>query len=190
MREPLLEPLLRKFRLKKVMPHILKGEPLLDVGCGTSATFLKAVSPHVSKAYGVDFKVNSGKIGNNIYTEQLTFSDRLPFEDDQFSTVTMLAVLEHISNEAGIINEVYRVLRPGGKLVLTVPSIWAKPVLEFLSYKLGIISEAEIRDHKRYYTRDRLRACLIRNGQFSAFFHRYFQLWMNNFCVVTKANEF
>lgn len=190
MQEPLLEPLLRRLRLRKVMPYILKGQPLLDVGCGTAATFLREISPYVNEAHGVDFKVHNGQIGTNVYTKQLTFSDRLPFEDNQFSTVTMLAVLEHISNEAGIIDEVYRVLRPGGKLVLTVPSVWAKPVLEFLSYRLGIISEAEIRDHKRYYTRARLRACLTNNGEFSVFFHRYFQLWMNNFCVVTKANEF
>lgn len=189
MREPLLEPLLRRFRLQKVMPHILRGQPLLDVGCGTSATFLRAVSPYVNEAHGVDFKVSSGQIGKNIYTKQLTFSDKLPFEDAQFSTVTMLAVLEHIANESGIIDEVYRVLRPGGKLVLTVPSIWAKPVLEFLSYRLGIISEPEIRDHKRYYTRRRLKACLTHQGKFNVFSHKYFQLWMNNFCVVTKANE-
>ena len=124
------------------MPHILKGRPLLDIGCGPSATFLRAVSPYVSEGYGVDFKVSSGKIGNNIYTQQLKFLDRLPFDDSQFSTVTMLAVLEHISDETRIIDEVYRVLQPGGKLVLTVPSFWAKPILEFLSYKLGVISEA------------------------------------------------
>ncbi|MBX2863019.1 MAG: methyltransferase domain-containing protein [Leptolyngbyaceae cyanobacterium MAG.088] len=189
-REPLLEPLLRQFRLAKVMPYVLRGQPLLDIGCGKSATFLRAMSSQVSEGYGVDFKVNSGKIGKNVYTQQLTFLDKLPFDDAQFSTVTMLAVLEHIANETDMLDEIYRVLRPGGKLVLTVPSIWAKPVLEFLSYKLGIISEAEIRDHKRYYTRERLRRCLIDNGDFTDFIHKYFQLWMNNFCVVTKPNEF
>ncbi len=189
MREPLLEPLLRRFRLLKVMPYVLKGQPLLDIGCGASATFLQAVAPHISEGHGVDFKVNNGKINDNIYTKKLTFLDRLPFDDAQFSTVTMLAVLEHISNEAGMINEVYRVLRPGGRLVLTVPSIWAQPVLEFLSYKVGIISEAEIRDHKRYYNRERLKKCLVQNGKFTNFIHRYFQVWMNNFCVVTKPNE-
>lgn len=189
MGEPLLEPLLRQFRLAKVMPHVLRGQPLLDIGCGSSATFLRAVSAYVSEAHGVDFKIKSRKVGSNIYTKHLTFSDKLPFDDSQFSTVTMLAVLEHISNEAGILDEVYRVLRPGGKLVLTVPSIWAKPVLEFLSYKLGVVSKAEIRDHKRYYTRKKLESCLIYNGRFDNFVHRYFQLWMNNFCVVTKPNE-
>ncbi|MEM7062883.1 MAG: methyltransferase domain-containing protein [Cyanobacteria bacterium P01_B01_bin.77] len=186
MKEPLLEPLLRQLRLRKVMPHILKHEALLDIGCGPSATFLRTISPYISEGYGVDFKVDEGKIAKNLHTKQLTFSDRLPFEDSCFSTVTMLAVLEHISNEVGIIYEVHRVLRPGGKLILTVPSVWAKPVLEFLSYKVGIISEPEIRDHKRYYTRKKLRQCLVTNGGFNNFSHRYFQLWMNNFCVVTK----
>ena len=44
-------------------------------------------------------------------------------------------------------------LKPGGLLVLTVPSWRAKPVLEFLSFRLGIVSRAEIEDHKRYFDR-------------------------------------
>jgi 2-polyprenyl-3-methyl-5-hydroxy-6-metoxy-1,4-benzoquinol methylase len=98
----------------------------------------------------------------------------------------MIAVLEHIENEQEILSEIHRILVPNGKLILTVPSIWAQPVLEFLAYKLRIVSEAEIRDHKRYYTHDRLKAVLVEKTGFQQFTHRYFQFWMNNFCVVVK----
>lgn len=69
---------------------------------------------------------------------------------------------------------------------MTVPSVWAQPVLEFLAYRLKIVSEAEIRDHKRYYNRAKLHRVLVDEGGFKNFNHRYFQLWMNNFCTVNK----
>jgi 2-polyprenyl-3-methyl-5-hydroxy-6-metoxy-1,4-benzoquinol methylase len=96
-------------------------------------------------------------------------------------------VLEHLEHEQPILQEVRRVLKPNGRLVLTVPSIWAKPVLELLAYRLKLIDEQEIRDHKRYYNRARLRQVLIQDTQFTSFQHHYFQLWMNNFCTVAKS---
>ena len=98
----------------------------------------------------------------------------------------MLAVLEHIEYEESILQEIYRILKPSGKLVLTVPSIWAKPVLEFLAYRLKIVDEHEIHDHKRYYNRKKLRSVLVEKSGFSTFQHRYFQIFMNNFCIVAK----
>lgn len=184
--EPLLEPLLRSLRLRKVKPHIPRNAVLLDVGCGTAVSFLKAISPHVQRCYGVDFKVANLEF-DNISTQQLTLSDQLPYPDNQFDTVTLLAVLEHIEQEQAILSEIYRVLVPGGKLVLTVPSVWAKPVLELLAFKLGIISRAEIADHKRYYRRHSLETALTRKQPFRNFYHRYFQFGMNNFCVVEKC---
>jgi ubiquinone/menaquinone biosynthesis C-methylase UbiE len=183
--EVLLEPLLRWFRFRQVMPHIPSGSNLLDVGCGHSATFLRTVAPQLESGIGVDFKVKEMQL-ENIQTIQLKLAEVLPFEDASFDTVTMLAVLEHIQHEKPILREIHRVLKPGGKLVLTVPSVWAQPVLEFLSYRLRIIDEREIRDHKRYYNRAKLKQVLIHETQFSGFRHRYFQLGMNNFCTVLK----
>jgi ubiquinone/menaquinone biosynthesis C-methylase UbiE len=183
-KEPFLEPILRQMRLRRVLPHISQNAIVLDVGCGTSAAFLQAISTKIKHGYGVDFKVENYRIGN-IETRQIKLDSYLPFKDCSFDTVTMLAVLEHIEHEQQILREIHRVLLPGGKLVLTVPSIWSQPVLEFLAYRLRIISEAEIRDHKRYYNRDRLRKILVETG-FQKFQHQYFQLGMNNFCTVVK----
>ena len=112
----------------------------------------------------------------------------MPFEESSFDTVTMLAVLEHIENEKAILSEIHRVLVPNGKLVITVPSIWSQAFLEFLAYKLKIVSEAEIRDHKRYYNKKLLESVLIDGIGFQRFNHQYFQLWMNNFCTVVKRS--
>lgn len=185
MREALLEPLLRWFRLRQVTSHIPPGSKLLDIGCGRSAVFLRAIAPRISHGIGVDFKVAPVQI-DNIETIQIYLAENLPFADDSFDVVTMLAVLEHIEHEKAILQEIHRILQPGGKLVLTVPSVWAQPVLELFFYRLKLVDEAEIRDHKRYYNRDRLHQTLVYDAGFHNFHHRYFQLWMNNFCVVTK----
>lgn len=186
MKEPILEPILRRLRLSKVLKHIPPNVVLLDIGCGTKAAFLRYISPRIQKGVGVDFKVDPFE-SRNLTISQLHFSGQLPFPDGSFDVVTMLAVLEHIEHEAAMVKEIHRVLVPGGKLILTVPSVWAQPVLEFLAYRLKIVSEAEIRDHKRYYNRERLHEVLVEKGGFSNFSHRYFQLRMNNFCTVNKA---
>jgi SAM-dependent methyltransferase len=47
----------------------------------------------------------------------------LPFPDDAFDVVTCLETLEHDRDPFGTVREMRRVLKPGGALVLTVPSI-------------------------------------------------------------------
>ncbi len=172
--------------MKRVIEHIPTQAKLLDIGCGTTAAFLKAIASRLEQGVGVDFKVSPIESGN-LKTYQVRLDEKLPFDDDAFDVVTLLAVLEHIEYEQEILQEIERVLKPGGKVILTVPSVWAKPVLEFLAYRLRVVSEAEIRDHKRYYNRKLLDRALVERAGFKGFRHQYFQLWMNNFCIATKA---
>jgi len=180
-----LDPLLRWLRVRKVFSQIPAGCRLLDIGCGRSAWLLRRVASRIEQGVGVDFKVKAMQV-ENLHLIPLQLTDQLPFADASFDLVTMLAVLEHIEHERHILQEVRRVLKPNGRLVLTVPSIWSKPVLEFLAYRLKLIDEQEIRDHKRYYSRAQLQQVLIVETQFKGFQHHYFQLWMNNFCTVLK----
>jgi 2-polyprenyl-3-methyl-5-hydroxy-6-metoxy-1,4-benzoquinol methylase len=186
MKEALLEPMLRRMRLARVMPVLrrLPGCRLLDIGCGWEASLLAAVEPHVQHAVGIDLKAP------RIATPRLTtiaaaLADELPFPDASFDVVTMLGVLEHLSHPRAIVEEIARVLRPDGQLVLTVPSPRAKPVLEFLAYRVGLVSEAEIRDHKRYYDRRSLGELLQGSGLVIVR-HRSFQLGMNNLLVANR----
>lgn len=45
------------------------------------------------------------------------------FEDDVFDKVVIVDYLEHIENDKGFMDEVYRVLKPGGELLINVPHI-------------------------------------------------------------------
>lgn len=110
----------------------------------------------------------------------------LPFANESFDVVCLLAVLEHLSYPLDMLYEIARVLKPNGALVLTVPSHLAKPVLEFLSYKLKIVSEEEIRDHKRYYNKQDLLELIAAVPSLHLQKHKYFQCKMNNFAIIKK----
>ncbi len=183
--EATLEPLLRRLRLRKVLPYIPCNSTVLDIGCGTQAAFLRAISGHIKYGIGIDFKVEALQT-DTIKTLPLRLDAELPFAHEHFDVVTMLAVLEHLEYSQQVLREIHRVLKPNGILVLTVPSIWSKPLLEFLAYRLGVLDEKEIRDHKHYFTRDRLEKLLVHDARFRQFRHHYFQLGMNNFCIVVK----
>lgn len=158
MKEPFLESILRRMRLKQVLPTIRQYPDcrLLDIGCGWDYRLLKTVEPFIGSGVDIDFKVRETESAK-IKTVRMRMTDSLPFESESFDIVTMLAVLEHPSDPIRMMSETERVLKKGGRLVMTVPSKIAKPVLEFLAYRLHVVSEVEIKDHKQYFNRSDLR---------------------------------
>ncbi|CAK8711609.1 Glycosyltransferase involved in cell wall bisynthesis [Candidatus Electrothrix laxa] len=185
--EPFMEPILRKMRISRVLNEIKKTPKctLLDVGCGFNHAFLSAIESYIGSGIGIDFKV-AEKTSAKISTIQARLGKKLPFSDNTFDTATMLAVLEHLDHPLEITREIARLLKPGGKLILTVPGKRAQPVLEFLSFKLGIVNRAEIEDHKKYYDLEELRELIQQVETLEIVQHRSFQLGMNNFCVIQK----
>ena len=190
MKEPILESLLRKLRIKQVLPYVskYKNANMLDIGCGWEAKLLKNLEPYILKGTGIDFKtaaINSKKIK----TITSVIGKKLPFKNNTFDFITLLAVLEHLDYPTEILNECARVLRPGGSILITVPSWYAKPVLEFLAYKLKIVSADEIIDHKRYYNRDDLFNLFKKIKDLKIEEHKYFQWKFNNKLYVISTKK-
>jgi len=189
MKEPILEPFLRSMRLKQVLPYLHRYPNcrLLDVGCGWEAKLLLAIEPYVASGVGIDFKAPEIKT-ERLTTLPITLRDALPFESNSFDFITMLAVMEHLEDDKMILKECMRLLRPGGGLLITVPSWYAKPVLEFLSFKLNLINPAEVKDHKRYYDKKDLDFLIGAVEGLRIVDHAYFQWRFNNrlFCIADK----
>ena len=190
MKEPLLEPVLRRMRIGRVLPYVKRvpGCRLLDVGCGWEARLLRELEPYIASGCGIDFKAPALDTPK-LRTIAARLDERLPFDSESFDVVTMLAVLEHLEKPAHIMREIARLLRPGGRLLLTVPSWYAKPVLEFLAFKLGLVNPEEIRDHKTYFNRADLLRLVAGCGGLVVERHRYFQAGMNNYLVCRKSGE-
>lgn len=77
----------------------------------------------------------------------------IPFGDSVFDAVFLFDVLEHVDEEAKALSEIRRVLRPGGKLLVTVPAFM---------FLYGL--QDEVSEHKRRYRKGPLVSLLQRSG--------------------------
>lgn len=130
-------------RLLKAFEFVPKCVTLLDVGCGSgelSNEYLKKSK----QVYGVDSSKKSIEVAKRKYPTikfRLAPAERLPFEDNFVDVVVMTDVLEHVKDERKTLEEVYRVMKPKGTLILSAPHKgmfrWMDPFnLKFLSPKL------------------------------------------------------
>lgn len=90
---------------------------LLDVGCGHRP--YEPVAPPGVRWIGMDTKA-SDRSGADAWA----LAGALPFRDGAFDTVLCTQVLEHVEDPGAAVAEMVRVLRPGGKLIVTVPQAW------------------------------------------------------------------
>ena len=99
---------------------------LLDVGCGNKP-WLDVFRPRVSKYTGIEHESvfsettastsGSGENAPDLYYR----GDALPFADASFDTVASFQVLEHTADPFVLVRDMARVLRPGGRLILSAP---------------------------------------------------------------------
>lgn len=94
-----------------------KGD-LLDLGCGNKP-YETLYRPLTTSQIGCDI-VQSDKNKVDVICSVID----LPFPDEKFDTVFCTQVLEHVFEHDKIMNEIIRVLKPGGTLILTVPFAW------------------------------------------------------------------
>lgn len=93
---------------------------VLDYGCGSMP--YKPLF-EASRYVGVDIAV-SGHPDQNKCADFFFDGINLPFGDGEFDGVLMAEVLEHVFNPVRSLEEILRVLKPGGKLLLTCPFVW------------------------------------------------------------------
>lgn len=93
---------------------------LLDFGCGSKP--YKALFT-VSEYVGADIEV-SGHDHRHEAIDVYYDGKTLPFADDSFDSVFSSEVFEHVFNLSQILDELHRVLKPGGHMLLTVPFVW------------------------------------------------------------------
>ncbi|MCS6848922.1 MAG: class I SAM-dependent methyltransferase [Anaerolineae bacterium] len=99
--------------------------PMLDFGCG-DGRFTEAIFGKQDGIYGCDIAKRElpAARDSGVYRHGVQFADGhyLPYRDGAFGTVYSNSVIEHIPDPQNVLPELARVLRPGGLLVLTVPS--------------------------------------------------------------------
>ncbi len=158
-----------------------KAESILDVGCGRGF-YLKLLSifPFVKKLTGVEIRADYAdkareltKDDNRIAIVEGSIYE-LPFKNNSFDLIICSEVLEHLENDMSGLVELNRVLKPGGKIIITVPNknfpfLWDP--LNALLAKFGRHISKDIwwlagiwADHERLYSPDEIETLIKKSG--------------------------
>ncbi len=117
------------------------GDTVLDLGCGEGRHLHAMYHAAQVHAVGVDLGFDDVKKTLDVFKsfpdlegDFLRFSGsvanalNLPFADDTFEVVVCSEVLEHIPDYKQAINEITRILKPGGRLAVSVPRRWPEKI--------------------------------------------------------------
>jgi SAM-dependent methyltransferase len=126
---------------------------ILDVGCGTGANLL--MLSEFGDAEGVDVSEDALAFcrERGLKNVKLGAAEQLPYEDDTFDLVTALDVVEHLDDDLAGLSEMRRVLRPGGRVLLFVPTFM---------FLWGL--QDDVSNHRRRYRMPELERVLEQAG--------------------------
>ena len=141
------DPRWRAFLVERIQPD--RDSTVLDVACGTAAVSLELVRRHGCRVVGFDqsaemlaagrARVDAAGLGDRIEL-RLGRAEELPFEDASFDALTFTYLLRYVDDPAATMNELARVVRPGGRIAMLdffVPARVARPAWE-LYVRVGL----------------------------------------------------
>jgi FkbM family methyltransferase len=99
----------------------LTGKCVLDLGCGNGC-YTEELASRAAYVCGVDIQMSHLKAFKQSIPRVQAAAENLPFAPKSFDVVTMIEVLEHTDSDREALKECFRVLKPGGRLVLFVPN--------------------------------------------------------------------
>ncbi len=126
---------------------------ILDVGCGTGASLL--MLSEYGEAEGVDISEDALAFCRERGLDKVSLGagEKLPYEDSTFDLVTALDVVEHMDDDLAGLREMRRVLRPGGRVLLFVPTFM---------FLWGL--QDDVSNHRRRYRMPELQRVLEQAG--------------------------
>jgi SAM-dependent methyltransferase len=101
--------------------------PLIDVGCGRQpyATYYN----HAGEIVACDFDANRGNVAFACPAHAI------PVEAGSFNAIFCTEVLEHVPDPLAVWREFYRILRPGGRVLLSTPMYWPSHEVPYDFYR-------------------------------------------------------
>src|SRR5215212_1832243 len=140
--------------VEKICREVTDRRPrILDVGCGTGANLL--MLSKYGDAEGVDVSEDALAFcrERGLESVKLGAAEELPYDDGTFDLVTAFDVVEHMDDDLAGLREMRRVLRPGGRVLLFVPTFM---------FLWGV--QDDVSNHRRRYRLPELRSVLEQAG--------------------------
>jgi len=162
--------------IEKRYPIILKmvgsHNKVLDVGCGTG--FLSLLMKNQDNdVYGIDISEVALRKAElkGIKVKRGDVENTLPFDDNTFDIVVCSEVIEHLFNPMYLLEEIWRVLKPDGYIVLSTPNVayFLRRIALFFGkfpeeVKWARTSNTNEWEHIRFFTINSLRKILESAG--------------------------
>ena len=110
---------LRDATMQKIQELTAENKELLlvDFGCG-DMPYRSVIEPLVGKYLGVDLEMNPKA------EHHIGFDSKTTLPDNYADIILSNQVLEHVDTPSGYLQEAYRILKPGGSIILTTHGYW------------------------------------------------------------------
>lgn len=111
--------------LNAVMRPLLPQKPdfrLLDIGCGAGNMIHHLSKYGKVKGLEIDTRPVQKARQRGYDVDQFDATQPMPFDNGTFDAVTALDVIEHNQDDMAILADSYRILKPGGYIIITVPA--------------------------------------------------------------------
>jgi SAM-dependent methyltransferase len=139
-----LDRLLQRWRGRVAQPWILPGAKVLDIGCHRGE-FLQSLGGLIGPSIGMDPLAPAEQSASYRLLSE-SFLPPTSFQMASFDVIVMLATLEHIPDKQPLALECQRLLQPGGRLIVTVPSLRVDGIIAWLR-RLRLADGMSLEEH-------------------------------------------
>jgi ubiquinone/menaquinone biosynthesis C-methylase UbiE len=104
----------------------IQGKKVLDVGCGTGRHLSRL--PADNELFGIDLSESmlmEARAKNTAGSFEVASAEKLPFQENSFDVVFSSRVIQHMRDQQKMIDEMSRVCKPGGKVILICYNSWS-----------------------------------------------------------------
>ena len=173
--------LLQKWRIRVAESWVPDGSRVLDIGC-YQGEFLQHMGDRIIDSFGIDPLAPEIKTDHYALLKD-TFSPPTDFLSDSFDAIVILATLEHMSEPDRIAMECARILRPVGRVIITVPSPLVDQIVDVL-VRIRVLDGMSMEEHHGFLPSELPQAFC--KASMSLIIRRRFQLGLNNLFVFEK----